>query len=72
MTGKRQRENHGGFESEDEAWASAIKAKTDLETGRHVKGSRRTVNQFAAEWLASVEQSVKPSTYTNYVDYLNA
>jgi integrase len=32
----------------------------------------RTVRQFAAEWLASVEHSVKPSTYRNYVDYLDA
>jgi integrase len=72
LTGKRQRENRGGFATEDEAWAEAAKAKGALEMGRHVKASRRTVRQVAAEWLASIEHSVKPSTYTNYVDYLDA
>lgn len=72
MTGKRQRENRGGFSTADEAWAEAAKAKSALEKGRHVKSSRRTVRSVAAEWLASIEHSVKPSTYTNYVDYLDA
>jgi integrase len=72
LTGKRQRENRGGFPTEDDAWAEAVKARTALATGRHVKASRRTVRQVAAEWLASIEHSIKPSTYTNYVDYLDA
>ncbi len=72
LTGKRQRENRGGFATEDEAWTEAIKAKAALDAGRYVKPSRRTVREFAAEWLASIEHSVKPSTYTNYVDYFDA
>ncbi|MGH3663094.1 MAG: tyrosine-type recombinase/integrase [Micromonosporaceae bacterium] len=72
LTGKRQRENRGGFATEDEAWTEAIKAKSALGIGRHVKKSRRTVRQFCAEWLASIEHSLKPSTYANYVDYLDA
>jgi integrase len=72
LTGKRRRENRGGFPDEDTAWTEAVKAKTALDAGRHVKASRRTVRQFTAEWLASIEHSVKPSTYANYVDYLDA
>ncbi len=72
LTGKRQRENRGGFATEQEAWTEAVKAKAALEAGRYVKASGRTVRQFAGEWLASVEHSLKPSTYANYVDYLDA
>ncbi|MEQ7011001.1 tyrosine-type recombinase/integrase [Actinopolymorpha sp. B17G11] len=72
LTGKRRRENRGGFASEGEAWSEAIKAKTALAAGIHVKASRRTVRSFVGEWLVSIEHSVKPSTYVNYVDYLDA
>lgn len=39
---------------------------------RRVPPSRRTVAEFFTEWLATVEQEVKPSTYVNYLDYANA
>ncbi|AEH08444.1 MULTISPECIES: site-specific integrase [Protofrankia] len=72
LTGKRQRENRGGFATDDEAWSEALKARGELEAGRHVKRSRRKVRQFVAEWLAAIEPAVKRSTYVNYVDYLDA
>jgi integrase len=72
LTGKRQRLYRGGFETADEAWAAALKARTEAEESRYVKPSRRTLSEFMTEWLASIEQSVKPTTYANYTDYLNA
>jgi integrase len=72
LTGARQRENRGGFATQDEAWTEAIKAKSALESQAYVKPSRRKVRELAEEWLASLEHSVKPTTYENYTRYLEA
>ena len=72
VTGDRQRENKGGFESEDAAWRAALDSQSRLEQGRHVKPSQRKVAEFLDEWLAVTKDSVKPSTYQNYVDYTEA
>jgi hypothetical protein len=66
LTGKRDRINAGGFESEDDAWASALRKHAEMDRGRKVKPSTRTVEQFLAEWLVSVRHSLKPSAYENY------
>ncbi|MGH3827293.1 MAG: hypothetical protein ACRDQX_08990, partial [Pseudonocardiaceae bacterium] len=66
LTGKRDRINAGGFESEDDAWSSALRKHAEMDRGRTVKPSTRTVEQFLAEWLGSVKHSLKPSAYANY------
>lgn len=68
LTGKRNRKYEGGFKTEDEALKAALKAKEALDSGRYVAPSRRTVKAFMAEWLVTVEQEVKPSTFANYTD----
>jgi integrase len=72
LTGKRQRENRGGFESETDAWAAAMASKQRHGSGRSVRVARRTVRAFLAEWQAAVGDSVKPSTRQNYADYIRA
>jgi integrase len=72
VTDERQRENKGGFDSEDAAWKAALESQSRLEQGRHVKPSQRKVAEFLDEWLTVVKDSVKPSTYQNYVDYIEA
>jgi len=72
LTGKRDRLYRGGFEMEDDAWVAAIKAKAEAEEGRYIRPSLRTVEQFLTEWLESIEHSVKPTTYANYADNINA
>jgi integrase len=72
LTGKRKRRYRGGFDTEDAAWEAAIKARSETETGQYIEPSRRTVGQFMTEWLVSVEHSIKPTTYANYCDNLNA
>ncbi|MBV9140038.1 MAG: tyrosine-type recombinase/integrase [Pseudonocardiales bacterium] len=66
LTGKRERFNKGGFASEEEAWAGALKKHAEMDGGRRVKPAARTVEQFFTEWLASVKYALKPSAYTNY------
>lgn len=72
LTGKRQRENRGGFETEADAWTAAMQSRQRHGTGRQVKASRRTVRVFMAEWLDAVGDSLKPSTRQNYADYVRA
>jgi integrase len=72
LTGKRQRENRGGFATESEAWAAAMESKGRQNSGRQVRSSRRTVRTFMAEWLDAVSDSLKPSTRQNYADYIHA
>src|SRR5690349_6977540 len=72
VTGDRQRENKGGFGSEDAAWKAALESQARLEQGRHIKPSQRKVAEFLDEWLNIAEDAVKPSTYQNYVDYIEA
>jgi hypothetical protein len=72
LSGKRDRLYRGGFNSEDAAWSAAIKARTEAEENRYIQPTRRTLEQFLTEWLDSIEHAVKPTTYANYVDNVNA
>lgn len=72
LTGKRDRINAGGFESEDDAWASALRKHAEMDRGRKVKPSTRTVEQFLTEWLSNVKHSLKPSAYENYSTNVSA
>jgi integrase len=66
LTGKRERFNKGGFESEDDAWAAALRKRAEMGQGRKVRPSTRTVEQFFTEWLASQKYALKPAAYANY------
>lgn len=72
LTGKPRYEYKGGFPTADEAWAAALKAKAAADANRRVPPSKRTVADFFAEWLTSIEDAIKPSTYVNYADYRDA
>jgi hypothetical protein len=72
LTGKRQRENRGGFEAESDAWAAAMASRQRHGSGRRVRATRRPVRALMAEWLDAVGESVKPSTRQNYADYIRA
>jgi hypothetical protein len=72
VSGERRREYRGGFATADEAWAAAIAAKSAIGGGRRIPPSRRTVEEFFGEWLATIEHEVKPSTFVNYRDYSGA
>lgn len=67
VSGKRERCFYqGGFDTDDEAWESALARQAQFNIGRCVKPSGRTVHEFLTEWLSSVKHSLKPSTYSNY------
>lgn len=72
VTGKRRRENRGGYATEEQAWSAALASRQRQRSGRRTASSRRTVAEFSEEWLTSVSSSLKPSTQQNYTDYLRA
>jgi len=72
LTGKRDRLYRGGFDTEETAWQSALNAKLEADVGRCVRSTDRTVQQFLGEWLESVKGSIKPTTYSNYMDNIQA
>jgi hypothetical protein len=58
----------GGFDTEREAWKACREAMRDVDRGRIVKPSTRTVSQFLTEWLAAVEPTFDPTTWRNWSD----
>ena len=72
VSGKRARIYEGGHDTEDDAWATALRKHAEMQRGRMVKPSARTVATFLAEWLESVRHALKPTAYVNYVTNVNA
>lgn len=72
LTDERQFEYRTGFATEDDAVTAAVKAKAAHDQGRRVAPSKLTVAEFFSEWMATIKDSVKPSTHVNYADYQGA
>jgi Phage integrase, N-terminal SAM-like domain len=49
-----------------------VKAQVEIEEGTHVKPSRLTLATFLAQWLEAIQEAVKPTTFINYRDYIEA
>lgn len=72
LTGKRRRTTRSGFRTKREATQAMNQAITSHVQGRHVRHSRRTVEDFLNEWHAAVQSALRPSTWVNYRNYLDA
>jgi integrase len=72
LTDERQFEYGHGFPADEDALTAAIKAKAAHKAGNRVKPTKLTVGGFFDEWMTSIKDSVKPSTFTNYSDYQDA
>lgn len=72
LTGRRRTRSKSGYETKREATAALRKAVSAHEGGRSVKPSRRSVEDFLDEWHQAVRPSLRPTTWTNYRDYLDA
>ena len=72
LTGRRRRPGRSGFKTKKEASQALRSAISAHERGRSVRASRRTVADFLNEWHAAVRPSLRPSTWVNYRDYLDA
>jgi integrase len=62
----------GGFATEKEAWQACREAMRDVDRGRIVRPSTRTVRQFFAEWFPAVEPSIEATTWRNWKDFASS
>jgi integrase len=72
LTGNRRRLTKSGYATKREASLAMSKAVTAYEQGRHVKRNRRSVEDFLNEWHTAVRSALRPTTWVNYRDYLDA
>ncbi|MCW2853554.1 MAG: integrase family protein [Nocardioides sp.] len=72
LTGQRRSRSKSGYPTKKDASAALRSAIGAHERGRSVKASRRSVAVFLNEWHAAVQPGLRPSTWTNYRDYLDA
>lgn len=71
LTGKRPQITKSGFRTEKEAWAACHRAMAELDDGKLVRASKRTVRELIEEWLRRREHSIKRSMHANYRNYAN-
>lgn len=72
LTGRRRTRNRSGFATRKEAAVALRKAIRAQEDGRGVKASAKNVGEFLDEWHPTVRSSVRPTTWVNYRNYLDA
>ena len=64
---KRQRKELAGGRTKAEAQAAYAKAVVDLNTnGEYIEPTKKTLDQFAPEWLAEHSKNVKSNTIKSY------
>jgi len=72
LSGSRRTRTKSGFSTKRDAATALRAAVTAHESGRSVRTSRRTVENFLNEWHGAVRASVRPSTWVNYRNYIDA
>jgi integrase len=72
LTGRRRTRSKTGFGTKKDAAAAMRIAMSAHERGRSVRASRRSMEDFLTEWHKAVRPALRPTTWVNYSDYLNA
>jgi integrase len=62
----------GGFDTKKAAWAACREAMGEVDRGRVIRSSTRTVAQFFNEWFVAVEPTIDATTWQNWKDYAAA
>jgi integrase len=70
LTGRRKRVTKSGFRTKRDALQEMRRAIASHEAGRSVGRDRRSVRSFLEEWHASVQHSLRPTTWASYRHYL--
>jgi integrase len=65
-TGKRRQKWHSGYRTKRAAERALSEIITALHTGAYVEPSKQSLAEFAADWLAAVEPTIRPSTHHSY------
>lgn len=66
LTGKRRQKWHSGYRTKKDAEQAVSRLVTAINDGTYVEPTRQTVADFAREWLAAIEPTVRPATHYSY------
>ena len=66
-TNKRRQKWHSGFRTKRDAERALAEMVDAVNRGTYVAKTRQTVAEFAVEWLAAIEPTVRPATHYSYV-----
>jgi integrase len=65
-TGKRRQKWHSGYRTRRDAERALAEMVDAVNRGSYVPKTRQTVGEFATEWLAAIEPTVRPATAYSY------
>jgi hypothetical protein len=65
-TGKRRQKWHSGYRTRRDAERALAEMIDAVNRGSYVPKTRQMVAEFAAEWLAAIEPTVRPATHYSY------
>jgi integrase len=66
QTGKRRQKWHAGYRTKRAAEAAVAELVGSINTGTYVERSKQSLADFAGEWLAAIEPTVRASTHYSY------
>jgi integrase len=66
VDGKRRQKWHSGYRTRKDAERALAEIVAARNAGTYTEPSKQTVAQFAAEWIAAVGPTVRPSTHASY------
>jgi integrase len=66
VTGKRRQKWHSGYRNKRAAERALTELLTARDGGTYVEPSKQTLAEFATDWLAAIEPTVRPSTHHSY------
>ena len=64
--GKRKQARRRGFKTKKDAQAELDRLRTSVAQQTYVALKRQTVAEYLDEWLAAIEHTVRPSTFSSY------
>lgn len=65
-TGRRRQKWHSGYRTRRDAERARVDLLSKFDRGEYVEPSHQTVAEFFAEWLKTIEPTIRPSTLDSY------
>lgn len=66
VTGRRRQKWHSGFRTRRDAERARVDLLSKFDRGEYVEPSHQTVAEFFAEWLKTIEPTIRESTLESY------
>jgi hypothetical protein len=66
ITGRRRQKWHSGYRTKREAERALSEIVASVHTGAYVEPTKQTLRDFAADWLAAIEPTIRPATHYSY------